>query len=97
MNSVSRLTFLATPWTIAAAIVAWAIVAALSFIAWRRSGYRSSIGALEAMRLVILAIVGVLLNQPELVEGFRPQDKPSIAVLWDASASMGTRDAVDPN
>lgn len=95
MNSVNHLTFLATPWTIAAAILAWLIVAVLGFVAWRRSGYRASIGALEALRLLILAIVGMLLNQPEWVEEFRPQDKPSIAVLWDASASMTTRDAVD--
>ena len=95
VNSVNRLTFLATPWTIAAAILAWLIVAVLGFVAWRRSGYRASIGALEALRLLILAIVGMLLNQPEWVEEFHPQDKPSIAVLWDASASMTTRDAVD--
>jgi hypothetical protein len=95
VNSVNHLTFLATPWTIAAAILAWLIVAVLGFVAWRRSGYRASIGALEALRLLILAIVGMLLNQPEWVEEFRPQDKPSIAVLWDASASMTTRDAVD--
>ncbi len=40
------------------------------------------------LRLLIVAIVGVLLNQPEWVEEFRPDEKPSIAVLWDASASM---------
>jgi uncharacterized membrane protein len=97
VNSVSRLTFLATPWTIAAASFAWLIVASLSLIAWRRSGYRSSIGALEVLRLVIVAMIGVVLNQPEWVEEFRPQDKPWIAVLWDASASMTTRDAVDSN
>ncbi len=36
----------------------------------------------------------MLLNQPEWVETFHPTEKPSIGVLWDASASMGTRDVV---
>lgn len=97
MNSVQSLTFLASPWTVAVAILAWLIVAGLSFVAWRRSGYRASIGALEGLRLLVLAIVVVLLNQPEWVEEFRPQEKPSIAVLVDASASMNTRDVVDPD
>lgn len=94
MTSVHSLTFLATPWTIAAAVLAWLVVAGLSFVAWRRTGYRASIGALEALRLAILAIVALLLNQPEWVEETRPQEKPAIAVLLDASASMITRDVV---
>jgi hypothetical protein len=97
VNSVSTLTFLATPWTIALTTIAWLIVAGISFVSWRRSGYRASIGALEALRLTILAIVGVLMNQPEWVETFRPIEKPSIAVLWDASSSMTTRDVVAAN
>ena len=36
----------------------------------------------------------MLLNQPEWIEEFRPEEKPAIAVLWDASASMDTRDVV---
>jgi hypothetical protein len=94
MTSVQSLSFLATPWTIAASVFAWLIVAGLSFVAWRRSGYRASIGALEALRLLILAIVVLLLNQPEWVEEFRPQEKPAIVVLCDSSASMTTRDVV---
>ncbi len=34
------------------------------------------------------------LNQPEWIEEFRPEEKPAIAVLWDASTSMETRDVV---
>ena len=40
------------------------------------------------------ASVAVLLNQPEWIEEFRPEEKPAIAVLWDASTSMETRDVV---
>jgi hypothetical protein len=47
---------------------------------------------LELLRLVIVTLSAVLFNQPEYVEECRPDDKPSIAVLWDDSVSMGTRD-----
>jgi hypothetical protein len=72
MNATRVLTFFATPWTIAVAIIVWLVVAGLSFVAWRNSGYRTSIGVLEGLRLTILAIVCVLLNQPEWVESYRP-------------------------
>src|SRR3954452_1480814 len=94
VNSEQTITFLATPWTVIAAVLAWLIVAGFSFVAWRRSGYRPAIGALEALRLSILAFIGVILNQPEWVETYHPTEKPSIAVLWDGSASMTTRDAL---
>ena len=94
MNSAA-LTFVWTPWSLGAAFVAFAATAALSFIAWRRSGYRKSILALETLRLAIVALAGVLINQPEWVEVYRPKEKPAIAVLWDDSASMGTRDVLE--
>ena len=53
-----------------------------------------SMGLLELLRLALVALVAVLLNQPEWIEEFRPEEKPTIAVLWDASASMDTRDVV---
>jgi hypothetical protein len=95
MNSAASLTFAGSPWTIAGAVIAFAATAALSFITWRRSGYRGAIAALESLRLIIVAFVGLLLNQPEWVEEFRPQDKPAIAVLYDESASMNTRDVLE--
>src|SRR3954453_11488166 len=94
VTSEQTITFLATPWTVIAALAAWLIVAGFSIVAWRRSGYRPAIGALEAFRLAILAFIGVILNQPEWVETYHPSEKPSIAVLWDRSASMTTRDAL---
>ena len=97
LTAERSLTFLATPWTVVAAVLAWLIVAGLSYVAWRRSGFRTSIACLETLRLVILAMVGVILNQPEWVETFRPKDKPTITVLLDSSASMTTRDVVDAN
>ncbi len=48
------------------------------------------------LRFAIVCLAVLLFNQPEWIEEFRPQGKPSIAVLWDASPSMETRDVVRP-
>lgn len=94
MSVTRSLTFLWTPWSIALSIVVVLVTAGFSFVAWRRSGYRPVVGALEILRLVIVALAASLLNQPEWIEEFRPEEKPTIAVLWDASPSMDTRDVV---
>ncbi len=91
--SISRsLKFLWTPWALAVSVVFVLAAAALGFLAWRRSGYRRSIGALELLRVALVAVVAVILNQPEWVEEYRPEERPSIAVLVDDSSSMDTRD-----
>ncbi len=87
------LTFLWTPWSATAAALVVLGAAGLCFAAWRRSGYRASIGLLELLRLTLIIVAALLLNQPEIVHEYRPEEKPSIAVLWDASPSMETRDA----
>jgi hypothetical protein len=94
MNVSRSLTFLGTPWSIAASLVAVLVTAGLCFVSWRRSGYRPSMGLLELMRLALLSMVALLLNQPEWTEEFRPTEKPAIAVFTDASTSMDTRDVV---
>ena len=93
--SVSRsLSFLWTPWSLALSILLISITAGLCFVAWRRSGYRRSMGLLELLRLALVAIAAAMLNQPEWIEEYRPEEKPAVAVLWDASPSMETRDVV---
>ena len=92
MNSSRSLTFLATPWSIGLSIVAVLATAGFCLVAWRRSGYKRSVGVLESLRLATVGLAAVLLNQPEWIEEFRPEEKPSIVVLWDASPSMETRD-----
>ena len=96
--SVSRsLTFLGTPWSVAVSLAGRAVhrrlvlrrlaaqrLSAVDGVARTACGWRWS------------ATVAVLLNQPEWIEEFRPEEKPAIAVLWDASASMDTRDVVRP-
>jgi hypothetical protein len=94
MNVSRSLALLGTPWTMAVSALAVLITAGLCFLAWRRSGYQRSLGVLELLRLALVAAVALLLNQPEWIEEFRPEEKPAVAVLWDASSSMETRDAV---
>jgi hypothetical protein len=92
MSVTRSLTFLGTPSSIAVSIVAVLVTAGFCFVAWRRSGFRPSMGLLELLRLGLVAMIAVLFNQPEWIEEFRPEDKPAIAVLYDASNSMDTRD-----
>jgi hypothetical protein len=93
--SVSRsLTFFWTPWSIGLAVAFVAATAAYGLVAWRRSRFSRRVGLLESVRLVLVALAGLMLNQPEWVEEFRPDEKPAVAVLWDASPSMDTRDVL---
>ena len=92
MTTVRSLTFLWVPWSVAVSVLIVAVTAGLCWVAWRRSGYRRDFGLLELLRLALVAFVALLFNQPEWVEEYRPEEKPSVAVLWDDSASMETRD-----
>ncbi len=90
--NVSHFHLNGTGWHIAVSVVGVIVTAGFCFVAWRRSGYRRSLGLLELLRLTIVALAALLFNEPEWVEEFRPEEKPSVAVLWDASPSMETRD-----
>ncbi len=92
MSASRSLTFLPTPWSLGLSAVAVAATLGFGLVAWRRSGYRPAVAALESIRLGCVLLAAVLLNQPEWVEEFRPEENASIAVLWDASPSMETRD-----
>jgi hypothetical protein len=96
MNVSQSLTLLWTPVTVVLSIGAVLVAAGMGFAAVRRVGYRPAYVALESLRFGIVCLVVLLFNQPEWIEEFRPQGKPSIAVLWDASPSMETRDVVRP-
>ena len=95
MNTVRALTFVWAPWSIAVSLIAIAITAGLCFVAWKRSGFQRSIGLLEALRLTLVILGVILFNQPEWVEEYRPDEKPTVAILWDDSASMETRDVTN--
>jgi hypothetical protein len=84
-----------TGWSVALSMLVVIAVAALGYLAWRRSGYRRTIGLLELFRLAIVIVIVTLLSQPEWVEQYLPEHKPTVVVLRDASGSMQTRDVVD--
>ncbi len=92
MNTIRTLTFLWSPWSLIASVLVILVTAGLCYFAWYRSGYRRDYGLLEALRFAMVLLVVVLFNQPEWVEEYRPEEKPTITVLWDDSASMDTRD-----
>jgi hypothetical protein len=92
VNSTHTLTFLWTSWSAALSIGSVVLATGLCWMGWRRSGYARSQGLLELLRWTIVCLLALMLNQPEWVEEFRPVEKPTLAVLWDSSASMETRD-----
>jgi hypothetical protein len=92
MNTVRSLTFIWSGWSLALSLAIIGFTAGLCLLAWRRSGYRRSYGLLELLRFATVTLIAVLFNQPEWIEEYRPEEKPSIAVLSDSSASMDTRD-----
>jgi hypothetical protein len=92
MSAHHSISFSASTWTILISLAVVALTAAFGYTAWRRSGYMRSIGRLELLRLTIVALAALVLNQPEWIEEFRPTEKPSIVVLIDGSPSMKTQD-----
>ncbi len=95
MDSSRMLTLLWTPWSLAFSLVVVLITAALGWVAWRRSGWHRGVGGLELLRLTAVALGVWMLNQPEWVEEYRPQQRPSLAVVWDVSPSMETQDVTN--
>jgi hypothetical protein len=92
--SEQALRFFTTPWTIGISAALVAATLAVAFLTWRRSGFALGTGLVELLRVAIATLVAVLLNQPEWVEEYRPDEKPTVVVLHDASRSMDTKDIV---
>lgn len=92
MIQTNMISFAWTPWTIAIAVCAVVVTAVVGVIACRRTRWRRSTIALESLRFAMVSIAAFLLGGPEWVEQFRPEEKLVVAVLWDDSASMQTRD-----
>lgn len=92
----SELTFLSTPTTLVFGVAIVLVTALFSFTIWKRNHFAAATGWLEALRVLIVALVALTLNQPEWRETFKPDNKPVIAVLRDDSGSMTTEDIIDP-
>jgi hypothetical protein len=92
--SFEGLRFFTTTWTAGLSVALVLAVAAVAFLTWRRSGFAWGTGLVELVRTLIALLVAALLNQPEWVKEFRPQEKPVVAVLVDGSRSMDTQDVI---
>ncbi|MGJ8674142.1 hypothetical protein [Rubritalea sp.] len=75
-------------------ILALCMVAILCVIAIRRSVRPKRTGSIELLRFLITCFVVALLWQPEWRTLIIPEDEPEIAILWDASGSGATADAL---
>lgn len=95
MTTTSQLVFNPTPAAFAVGVAFVVAIAGLAFMAWRRSGYRPLMGWLELLRVIIAIAIALTLLQPEWLETFKPETKPTLVVLHDVSGSMSTKDVVD--
>jgi len=95
MRDQQGIEFYSSAPVMALGLVVVAAAGALCWLAWRRSGYRRSVGVLELLRFALVCLVVVTLNQPEWLELQAPDQRATLAVLWDESNSMGTQDVMD--
>ncbi|RMF40590.1 MAG: VWA domain-containing protein, partial [Planctomycetota bacterium] len=80
--------------TLIVSITAIAAVAGLAAMAWVRSRYRPAVLGLESIRVALVLLAVLLLNQPETIQQFRPEERPQVVILADATRSMDTQDVV---
>jgi uncharacterized membrane protein len=96
MSSSSGIVFVSTPTTLALGVGIVLLTATLAYIAWQRTVTKKhSIGWLEMLRVLIALCIAITLNQPEWHEAYKPDQRPAVAILYDVSKSMDTRDVLD--
>lgn len=86
------LSFVPTGTSLVLGLILLAIAGSLCWLAWSRSGYRRSTGWLELLRFALVALVIATLCQPEWLAEQPATERPTLAVLWDQSSSMETKD-----
>tara|TARA_R110002073_G_scaffold65408_3_gene163315 strand:+ start:1049 stop:3220 length:2172 start_codon:yes stop_codon:yes gene_type:complete len=79
----------------AVSIIALIVTCGLAWIASARSRFRSSVVWLEGVRVLLVALAVVLLNQPEVIYQIDPTRRPTVVILGDDSLSMETADVDD--
>ncbi|HEY2951602.1 MAG TPA: vWA domain-containing protein, partial [Verrucomicrobiae bacterium] len=75
------------------AVLVWLGAGWLCWANWHRRGGKA-MAALEALRFVIMTVIGITLLKPEFVQKIVSNEPPEIVVLNDASGSMETRDVM---
>lgn len=89
---MSHWSIAASMWTILGAATVCAFSGWLCYSNWVRSGKRGAVARLEALRFVLIALLGFTLLRPEFVQVSRRSSRPEVVILMDASRSMETRD-----
>lgn len=74
------------------ALLLWAAAGWFAFQNYRRRGAAKWVGWLEGLRFAIVTLIVFTLFKPEFVKQIIEKELPEIAVLFDASGSMATRD-----
>ncbi|WP_459557676.1 hypothetical protein [Lacunimicrobium album] len=90
------MTFFWTTSTLVISLVVMLIAIYCSWLSYARSGHSTKMLLLEGLRLTLIAMALITLNQPEYLEEIRPDKKPTLVVLYDTSSSMKTQDVLDP-
>lgn len=85
-----------TSGTLTFSVVALVIAAIVCVLSWARSGYSRSHFFLELLRFALVLLAVVTLNGPEWVDEDKPDQRPLVAVVYDTSGSMKTKDVIDP-
>jgi len=83
-------------WTPASLIVSLLVLlagAACCLISWRRGGKTRPLALLELLRFILIVLVLITLNQPEIPQQILPVEQPRLVVLHDVSGSMQTLDS----
>lgn len=96
-ESINNISFSWSISMILAGILAVVVTTVLSYKAWRRSGFSRNMGILELLRVLLVLLVALLLNQPEWVKDITPDIRPKLVVLYDDTPSMDTEDVDGTN
>jgi hypothetical protein len=96
MTNPQGISFLPTPFSLGLGLILIGVTAGLCWLAWRRSEFRRETGLLELLRLVLVCLVVATLSQPEWLAAEPAPQQSTLAVLWDRSNSMKTRDVMNP-
>ena len=86
-----------TPFTVTFGILLVLVTAVFSWLALKRTGFSRGMIFLESIRMLLVTLVAVTINQPEWLQEFLPEQDPVLVVMWDQSGSMDTQDVVEDN
>lgn len=93
---INNLHFSPTQTTLSVGLLALVAILVLCIIAVKRSARPKRTAGIESLRLIIASLLVLMLWEPEWKTITTPEDEPEIAILWDASGSGSTEDAILP-